>query len=319
MSERADLLSPPRGRKTQPSAPRLAPETPRPKAWERTLSPAARRVLREPLFHFIVIGLVIFAAGLAYRRETSLYRIEITPARTAEVARAYALQFGAPPDAPTLRGLLQRDLQDEMLYRQGIALKLDKDDQIVRRRVIQKMQFLMQDLAPPAEPTPAALQAYYEAHAARYVTPARATFTHIYFSPDRGGDAAARRRAQAVLRTLSDGVTRAQQRGDSFPDLYDYSAFEPEQAVRLFGDTPFSHAVFTAPVGHWSGPYRSGYGWHLLYVEARQPPATPALSEMAVRVRSDYLQDEQGAQNGQALQALARRFTVVQGNRGRAP
>lgn len=319
MPERADLLGPPRGARTKPRAPRLAPEPPRRKFWRRTLPPGARRVLREPLFHFVVIGLVIFAAGLGYRRETSLYRIEVTPARTAEVAHAYALQFGAQPDARTLQGLLQRDLQDEMLYRQGIALKLDKDDQIVRRRVIQKMQFLMQDLAPPAEPTPDALQAYFEAHAARYVTPARATFTHIYFSPDRSGDAAARRRAQAVLRTLSDGVTRAQQRGDPFPDLYDYSAFEPEQAVRLFGDTPFSHAVFTAPVGRWSGPYRSGYGWHLLYVEARQPPARPALSDVLVRVRADYLQDEQGTQNGRALQALARKFTVVQVKPGRAP
>src|SRR6185312_977466 len=172
MWERADLLSPPRGRKAKQGTRRLAPETPRRKVRGRTLSAAVRRVLREPLFHFVVIGLVIFAAGLAYRRETTLYRIEVTPARTAEVARAYALQFGAPPDAPTLQGLLQRDLQDEMLYRQGIALKLDKDDQIVRRRVIQKMQFLMQDLAPPTEPTTAALQAYYEAHAARYVTPA---------------------------------------------------------------------------------------------------------------------------------------------------
>jgi hypothetical protein len=315
MTERADVLS--AAAKRRPA--KLAPDAPRRRPPALRPPKLLRRLLREPLFHFALLGLAIFAAGLGYRRETSLYRIEVTPAHTAEVAHAYALQFGAPPDARTLHGLLQRDLQDEMLYRQGIALKLDKDDEIVRRRVIQKMQFLMQDLQPPAEPTDADLRTYYAAHAARYVTQPRATFSHIYFSPDQNGEAAARRRAEAVLKALPSAVTRAPERGDPFPDLYDYSAFEPEQAVRLFGDTPLSHAVFTAPVGRWSGPYRSGYGWHLLYVEARQPPARPALDAVLDRVRADYLQDAQAAQNDKALEALARKFTVVQAAPGRSP
>ena len=79
---------------------------------------------------------------------------------------------------------MRRDVHDEILYRQGLALKLDQDDMIVRRRVVQKMQFLMQDLNPPAEPTVAQLQAYYDAHAAKYIKPPRATFSHIYFSAD---------------------------------------------------------------------------------------------------------------------------------------
>jgi hypothetical protein len=315
MSQRGDVLS--AAAKRRP--PKLDPETPRRGLPAFASSPWVRRLLREPLFHFAVLGLAIFAAGFGYRRETSLYRIEVTPAHTAEVAHAYALQFGSTPDARTLHGLLQRDLQDEMLYRQGIALKLDKDDEIVRRRVIQKMQFLMQDLAPPAEPTDGDLRAYYAAHADRYVTQPRATFSHIYFSTDQGGDAAAKRRAEVVLKGLSSAVTRAPQRGDPFPDLYDYSAFEPEQATRLFGETPFSHAVFTAPVGRWSGPYRSGYGWHLLYVEARQPPARPGLADVMDRVRTDYLQDAQAAQNDKALEALARKFTVVQAGSARSP
>lgn len=313
MLERTNVL----GAATKRRFPKPAADGSRRRIRLPAASARGRALLREPLFHFAVLGLVIFAAGLGYRRETSLYRIEVTPAHRAEVAHAYELQFGALPDAATLQGLLQRDLQDEMLYRQGLALKLDKDDQIVRRRVIQKMQFLMQDLSPPAEPTGKDLQAYYAAHAARYVTQPRATFTHIYFSPDRDGDAAARRRAEAALAALPRGLTRAPERGDPFPDLYDYSAFEPDQAVRLFGDTQFSHALFTAPVGRWSGPFRSGYGWHLVYVEARQPPARPPLSEVSDRVRSDLLTDEQAAQNDKALQALARKFTLVQLGPGR--
>lgn len=276
---------------------------------------ATRRILgrlaREPLVHFLLAGVVLFAAGEAWRRHESLYRIDVTPAHVAQIANAYALQFGTKPDPQTLEALVQRDIQDEMLFRRGEALKLGQDDEIVRRRIAQKMQFLVQDLSPPAEPSEAQLAAYYAAHASRYDVPARASFSHIFFSAQAGGEAAAQARAAAVLRTLPDGLSRAPDRGDPFPDLYDFSAFGPQQVARLFGHTPFAAAVFEAPVGRWSGPYRSAYGWHLVHVDARQPPGRQPFAEVREAVRTDYLQDAQGAANQAALAKLARRFTVV--------
>jgi hypothetical protein len=289
--------------------PAHVPEATKPGVWARIW-----RVLRafasEPLVHFAAAGLVLFVAGEIYHRQTSLYRIEVTPRHVQQLANDYALQYGARPDPQTLRQLVKRDVHDEMLYRQGLALKLDRDDEIVRRRVIQKMQFLMQDLNAPAEPTTAQLQAYYDAHASRYVTRPRATFTHIYFAAG-GGDAAARARAKATLQALPAGATRAPDRGDPFPDLYDFSAYEPEQVYRLFGHTPFADAVFSAPVGRWIGPLRSGYGWHLLYVSARQAPTRPPLADVRETVRTDYLQAAQDATNKAAFAKLARRFRVV--------
>ncbi|HSV01885.1 MAG TPA: peptidylprolyl isomerase [Phenylobacterium sp.] len=281
----------------------------KPAGW-RTFARALRRIASEPLVHFVAAGLVLFAIGEIYHRQTSLYRIEVTPRHVAQLANDYALQFGARPDPQTLRQIVGRDVHDEMLYRQGLALKLDRDDEIVRRRVIQKMQFLMQDLNPPPEPTAPQLQAFYDAHASRYLTPPRASFTHIYFATD-AGEAAARARAAAVLRTLPSGLTRAPERGDPFPDLYDFSAYEPEQVDRLFGRTPLAQAVFQAPVGRWLGPYRSGYGWHLIYIDARQPPTRPPLAAVRDQVRLDYLQAAQAQANAQAFETLARRFTVV--------
>jgi peptidyl-prolyl cis-trans isomerase C len=180
------------------------------------------------------------------------------------------------------------------------------------------MQFLIQDLNPPAEPTDAQLTAYYAAHASKYVTPPRATFTHVFFSAD-GGDQAARGRATALLHAMPAGTTRAADRGDPFPDLYDFAAYEPEQVERLFGRTPFAAAVFGAPVGRWVGPYRSGYGWHLLYVAARTPSALPPLSQIRDSVREDYLADAQDAANRAGFAKLARRFTVVRDDLGGAP
>jgi len=272
---------------------------------------ALRRLGSEPLVHFLIAGSVLFAGGELYRRHTDIYRIEVSPRHVEQLANGYALQFGAKPDAATRDELIRRDVHDEMLYRQGLALKLDRDDEIVRRRVIQKMQFLMQDLNAPAEPTTAQLGAYYQAHAAKYAVPAKVSFSHIYFSADRGGDAAARAKALQVLKALPSTLTRAPDRGDPFPDLYDFSSFEPAQVARLFGDTPFAQAVFAAPVGAWSGPYRSGYGWHLIRIADRQAPSQPPLAAVREAVRDDYLADAQGASNALAFDKLAARFQVV--------
>lgn len=277
------------------------------------------RLLREPLVHFAVLGTLLALAAHAYQVRHDVYRIEVTPARVADLSHKYALQFGGPPDPATLEQLVRDDIHDEILFRQGRELKLDQDDEIVRRRVVQKEQFLMQNLSPPAEPTDAELQAFYAAHADRYVAAPRATFTHIYFAPSQAGgpgaDAAAEARAKAALARIPKGATRDPDLGDPFPDIYDFSAFEPEQAERLFGKTPLSAAIYTAPVGRWSGPFKSAYGWHLLYVSARVATERQPLSEIHDRVRTDYLQAAQDKANDAAFAKIARRFTVVRADK----
>lgn len=285
--------------------------------WAAHLTRILGGFLREPLVHFVAAGAVLFAAGQVYQAQTSHYRIVITKRHVAQLANEYALQFGTQPDPDTMAALLRRDIHDEILFREGLALKLDQDDQIVRRRVVQKMQFLMQDLNAPPEPTMAQLKTFYAAHGAHYVTPQRATFSHIYFSTDNAGDAQAR--ARAILATLKNTTTRAPDRGDPFPDLYDFSNYEPEQVYRLFGHTPFSDAVFSAPTGRWVGPLRSGYGWHLLYIDSRQAASRPPLASVLDSVRTDYLQAAQDEQNTRAFDRLAARYTIQREDQERGP
>ena len=145
-----------------------------------------RRALREPLLHFVVVGFVLFLVGEAHRRQADPFRIVVTPEREAQLVNRYALQFGGPPDAATRASLVDREIEDEMLFRQGLARGLDKNDELVRRRIVQKMQFLMEDVSPPAEPTEGELRAFYLAHAERYAVPARVTFSQVYFSSEGG-------------------------------------------------------------------------------------------------------------------------------------
>lgn len=273
------------------------------------------RIAREPLFHFVVMGAILVVAGRVYQDNNHLYRIEISPGHVAQLTQKYALQFGSAPDADMLEALLTRDIHDEMLFREGLALNLDQDDEIVRRRVIQKMQFLMQDLSAPPEPTEQQVDDFYNAHADRYVTPPRATFSHIYFATTNAvspsEDTEARQRATSVLVILPNSRARAPDLGDPFPDLYDFAAYEPTQVYRLFGHTPFAEAVFSASIGEWSGPYVSAYGWHLIHVDAREPAMRQSLADVRDKVVKNYFEDAQAAANQATFERLAKKFTIV--------
>jgi len=285
--------------------------------WHRA-RPAAMRILAEPLTHFLIAGFVLFWAGSLYQRQVDVYRIIQTPERIALLAQRYALQFGSPPDEATMQTLVRRDTGDEMLFREGIALGLDQGDEIVRRRVVQKMQFLLNDTIAPPEPTEAQLRGYYATHVNSYERPPEVTFSHVFFSDDVPGSRPARARAQSALGTLGHAaVNRAPNLGDPFPYHNDFASFDPQQMSRLFGDTELSRAVFTAPTGQWSGPYRSGYGWHLLHIDARQAASTPHFTDVRDAVRTDYLRDQQAKLNAAAFERLAERFTVqVRDSRG---
>jgi hypothetical protein len=271
----------------------------------------ARRLAREPLVHFFAAGLVLFAAAERHKLQTDLHRIVVTPERVRQLSAGYRAEFGATPGPRTLTQLVDHDVDEEVLYREGVARKLDRDDEIVRRRIVQKMQFLEQDLAAPAAPSAAELAAWFQAHRAQYVQPASVSFSHVYFSDVRGGPEAARRRALAALAGLSDATARAPERGDSFPDLYDYSGFGPDQARRLFGDSELSRKLFEAPRGRWSGPLRSGYGWHLVRVQSATPARPLTFEEARERVLTDVIATRQEAANRKSFERLKARFTVV--------
>jgi parvulin-like peptidyl-prolyl isomerase len=265
--------------------------------------------------HFFLAGLVLFVASDAYKRATDVYRIEITPERVAALALSYQQQFGAPPTAAAREALIGRYIDEEILFREGLAMGLDRGDEIVRRRIVQKMQFLQQDLQPPREPSDQDLRSWYKSHLSQYAIPARVTFTHIFFSPDQGGDAVAQARARAVLAGLNGAVTRAPERGDNFPDLYDYTGFGPSEAARLFGATPLVQALFTAPTGRWVGPCQSGYGWHLLFISGRRQPRIPPLEAVRDQVRADRVAADAAEANRRAFETLKARFVVVREDR----
>lgn len=275
----------------------------------------AVRVLREPLLHYFLIGAVILFAAGAWRSVHDLHRIVITPERTAELAGKYRLQFGRDPTPAELQELVADYGDEEMLYREGRALGLDRDDEIVRRRVAQKVRFLRQDLAIPAEPTEAELRRYFRDHAPTYVQPDRVSFRHLYFSPDTAGAAAAKARAEAGLARLAGGERPEAIGADAFPDRADYGLVGPTEALRLFGRSELAERLVALPAGQWSGPFRSGYGWHLVQVTERYPGGPGDFARLEETVRGDYLRDVQAQANTRAMDELRARYRIVRKDR----
>lgn len=276
-----------------------------------------RRILREPLLHFVVAGALLFAAVQAWRTHHDVRRIVVTPARVAELSEKYRLQVGAPPTPDELEHLVDRYVEEEVLYREGMAMGLDRDDEIVRRRIAQKVEFLTADRTLPANPDEAALRAYFASHVADYVTPVRTTFHHLFFSTDAAGDAQAR--AVRALAQLQAGAPAESVGADVFPDLDHYADFTRDEAVRLFGGGQMAAALDTAPVGRWSGPYRSAYGWHLVRVDGRQLASRPRFEEVRDRVYEDAMRDAQAHANAQAMARLKSRYAVVRADLKSAP
>lgn len=277
-----------------------------------------RAALREPLLHFLLLAIVLYALAAAHARATDPRRIEVTDATVASLAARYERQFGEAPSKDRLGLLIGDYVGDEALYRKGLELGLGTGDEVVRRRVIQKMEFLADDDM-AAGLSDDMLERYFRAHADRYAEPGKVAFAQLYFSPDKGGERAAHDRAVAALDrlrngTLANAIASDPAVGDAHIGLFDRSGIE-----RQFGKGALTEGVFKAPVGTWAGPFRSGYGWHLVRVEERTAGHVPAFADVAEIVRGDWLDARRTLARKRARDDALRDFTVIRRDSGGSP
>jgi parvulin-like peptidyl-prolyl isomerase len=262
------------------------------------------KLLKQPLVHFLVLGGLIFLA----------YALTADPAAEAEaesggktivVDRATLLdymQYQAQAFEPEVfearlaamsedevKALVAAYVREEALYREGLGMGLDQADYVIRQRIVQKMEFLLENLvAANINPTDAELQAYYDAHLADYVADSAYTFTHIFLDGQADMDAA-RARADALL-AQSANITfeQSSQHGDRYPFLQNYVERTRDFVSNNFSADFVAQLDMLAPGETWQGPFASRYGWHLVMLRARTEPATPALADIRSRVLEDY-------------------------------
>ena len=224
-------------------------------------------------------------------------------------AEALALQFERtwqrPPTREELQASLDAWIDDELLYREGLSAGLDRDDDVVRRRVAQRMASLNEGMA-AVVPTQADLDAWLQAHPADYQVPPRYTLAQVYFDPQRRG--ANLQQAVAAARTQLErgGPTPA---GD--PTLLPAQLIEApaDDLARVFG-TEFLAALERLPMNAWSGPVESGFGLHLVRVTSRTPARLPPLAEVRDAVERDWLRDRTTRAERTYMAALRAHYTI---------
>lgn len=274
-----------------------------------------QKLLREPLLHFLLLGTVIFAAysllNPAVDSATSNL-IRVTQGDIDRFKQIFQKQWQRLPTDEELQGIIRSHLKEEILYREALAMGLDKDDTIVRRRLAQKVEFLVSDVSVPQEVEVKELMTFYQENTDRYTRPAKLSFRHIYFNPDRRAERTLDE-ANATLQTLQAtkaGIKVAEDLGDRFmfPAVYQH-AFTDE-ITRDFGHE-FTGNLTTLTPGSWQGPVRSGYGMHLVFINEREAAAIIPFAEVRERVKNDYLYELRQRRNEEVLDKLKARYEIV--------
>ena len=275
------------------------------------------RLLREPLLHFLLIGALLFGlyglappgplTAVAPSKEIRLSLDEIN-----QLTQLFQSQWRRAPTPQELQRLVETKVEQEILYREALAMGLDKNDEIVKRRMAQKMQFLAEDVAAAREPTTAELKAWFEANSAKFAQPPRLSLRHLYFSPDRRG-ARARDDAQQALAQLAGQPVDAQAAAalaDPFMFQDYYRDRSPEFLGKEFG-APFALAVAKLPPGSWQGPIESGFGWHLVFVDTVVPGRVPAFEEVEADVRAAWLREQKALAWAKSYKTMRESYTVL--------
>lgn len=255
------------------------------------------RVLREPLLHFLLLGLALF---LLYGRVSTGgegRRIDVSRAQVDALAVQFQKVWSRPPTPQELDGLVETWVRDEILYREGVTLGLDRDDPVIKRRVRQKLEVLAEEELARDPPGDAELAAYLAQHPERFTRPGTAAFEQVFFDSTTAPAEVARALARLRGGAGRDGIGRPTM-------LPARVAMLPLDLVARDFGAAFAEQLARLPVGEWSGPVGSSFGLHLVRLEARTDPELPPLDA----VRDAVTREWENARREQSLAEAYRRL-----------
>jgi hypothetical protein len=273
------------------------------------------KLLREPLVHFLFIGAAIYLLYGAFAEpvpEEDDKTIVVSAGEIEWMQTAWQKRWNRPPTAQEFDGLIQQYIRETVLYREALTMGLNQHDQVIRRRLAQKLEFLAKDLVALTPPTDEELQTYFDTHRDRYQEPARYTFTQVFIDPDKRGDTTLddARAIKATLIAQGDAIENAGALGDDFMLQNYYPQKEQAEIQKLFG-SGFAESLVDLSPGQWHGPVLSGYGTHLVYVSNISEPPPPVFAEVRERVVQDWTTEKGEELNEKFYANLRDRYTIV--------
>ncbi len=273
-----------------------------------------RKIFKEPLLVFLLLGGAMF---LLFQQVSNNVipdsaEIIVTEGRIEALSLGFAKVWQRTPSAEEMDHLIQNYIREEILYREALAMGLDRDDPIVRRRMRQKMEFISEDIAKSNVPEEKELQAYLTTHKSEYRLPTQFSFRQIYFNSSERGQAA-HTDAMTLLATLQKPAGKdidVETLGDSLM-LKQTFRRAPERDIARDLGTQFLQSLRNLPTGSWQGPVQSGFGLHLVYIDERIDGEAPALKDVHEAVLRDWSSVKRKQTNEAFYEALRSRYTVT--------
>lgn len=267
--------------------------------------------------HFLLIGAGLFLLFGLRNGPASLSgnqagpdsaRIVVTQNDIEQLAGTFTRTWLREPTDEELQGLIESFVRDEIYFREARAIGLDRDDNVIRRRLRMKMEYIFEDIASQGVPTEEELETYFRINSARYLNEPRIAFNHVFVSSDKRGDNA----ESYALHLLTELNT-----GNAPEPIGDLLLLEPviplsslKDIESQFGKRFGKHLMELEP-GKWAGPVRSEFGLHLVMVTDRREERLPELSEVAERVKADLAMERQEELKNAAYEKLRQRYTVM--------
>ena len=273
------------------------------------------KLLREPLVHFMFIGAVIYLLYGAFAEpvpEADDKTVVVSAGEIEWMQASWQKRWNRPPTAEEFDGLIQQYIKETVLYREALTMGLNQHDQVIRRRLAQKLEFLAKDLVALTPPTEEELQTYFSEHEDRYQEPVLYTFTQVFIDPDKRGDATLddAEVIKANLIVQGDAVEDPGTMGDDFMLQNYYPEKDQLEIQKLFG-SGFSESLVELAPGQWHGPVLSGYGVHLVYVSNINEPPAVVFADVRERVEQDWRMERGEELNDKFYASLRDRYTIV--------
>jgi hypothetical protein len=267
------------------------------------------RMLKEPLFQFLMLGTVLFGAYSLFGESEAEApeRIVVKAAQIANLEQGFARTWQRPPTEQELDGLIQDHIRDEVYYREAQLLGLDRDDIVIRRRLRQKMEFFAEEMA-AAEPSEGELSAYLAAHPGQFRSEDSVTFRHAFLSASRGDSLRGDMQQVAAQLTSAKG-DGAILPGDAFLLGESFRRMSRSEAGRTFGEQ-FAVKLFALEPGSWQGPISSGYGLHFVFVDERTAGSLPPLDAVRPAVEREWANARRIEKLEEFYRALRRRYEI---------
>ena len=273
------------------------------------------KLLREPLVHFLFIGAAIYLLYGVFAEpavEEADKTIVVSVGEIEWMQTAWQKSWNRPPTAEEFDGLIQQFIKETVLYREALTMGLNKHDQVIRRRLAQKLEFLAKDLVALTLPTGEELQAYFNEHREHYQEPVLYTFTQVFIDPDKRADNTLddAEAIKAILVTRGNTIEDVGALGDDFM-LQNYYPEKDALEIQKYFGSGFSESLVELSPEQWHGPVLSGYGMHLVYVSNISEPPELNFSDVRERVEQDWKTEKGEELNEKFYANLRDQYTII--------